>query len=44
MPNLTDEERKVSQVTDDFSEWFSLAKEQGIVLSKQVKVQKTELL
>ena len=34
-PNLTDEERKISQVTDDFSEWFKLAKEQGIVQASQ---------
>ena len=34
-PNLTDEERKVSQVTDDFSEWFKLAKDQGIVQASQ---------
>ena len=33
--NLTDEERKISQVTDDFSEWFKLAKEQGIVQASQ---------
>ena len=35
IPNLTDEERKISQVTDDFSEWFKLAKEQGIVQASQ---------
>lgn len=35
IPNLTDEERKISQVTDDFSEWFRLAKEQGIVRASQ---------
>ena len=35
MPNLTDEERKVSQVNDTFSEWFKLAKDQGIVQASQ---------
>ncbi len=35
MPNLTNEERKISQVTDDFSEWFRLAKEQGLVRASQ---------
>ena len=35
MPNCTDEERKINQVTDDFSKWFKLAKEQGIVQASQ---------
>ncbi|MGK7897414.1 MAG: DUF6262 family protein [Xenococcus sp. (in: cyanobacteria)] len=35
MPNLTDEERKVSQVNDTFSKWFKLAKDQGIVKASQ---------
>ena len=35
IPNLTDEERKVSQVNDTFSEWFKLAKDQGIVQASQ---------
>ena len=35
MPNLTDEERKVSQVNDTFSEWFKLAKDQGVVQASQ---------
>ncbi len=35
MPNLTDEERKINQVTDSFSEWFKLAKEEGIVQASQ---------
>ena len=30
-PNLTDEEKQLTQVTDTFSEWFNLAKAQGIV-------------
>ena len=34
-PNLTDEERKLIQVTDTFSEWFKLAKDQGIVQASQ---------
>ena len=34
-PNLTDEERKVSQINDTFSEWFKLAKDQGIVQASQ---------
>jgi predicted RNase H-like nuclease (RuvC/YqgF family) len=34
-PNLTDEERQISQVTDTFSEWFKLAKDQGIVQASQ---------
>ncbi len=35
MPNLTDEERQSSQVNDTFSEWFKLAKDQGIVQASQ---------
>lgn len=34
-PNLTDEERKMKSVNDDFSEWFKLAKEQGLVQASQ---------
>ena len=34
-PNLTDEERQLVQVTDTFSEWFKLAKDQGIVEASQ---------
>lgn len=34
-PNLTDEERQLSQVNDTFSEWFNLAKEEGIVEASQ---------
>ncbi len=34
-PNLTDEERQLAQVTDTFSEWFKLAKDQGIVQASQ---------
>ncbi len=34
-PNLTDEERQLTQVTDTFSEWFKLAKYQGIVQASQ---------
>jgi hypothetical protein len=34
-PNLTDEERQINQVTDTFSEWFKLAKDQGIVQASQ---------
>ncbi len=30
-PNLTDEQRKISQIKDTFVEWFNLAKEQGLV-------------
>lgn len=30
-PNLTDEERVINQTDDSFSEWFKLAKEQGLV-------------
>ncbi|MGL5805022.1 MAG: hypothetical protein ACRC2R_05350 [Xenococcaceae cyanobacterium] len=35
IPNLTDEERQISQVTDTFSEWFKLAKDQGLVQASQ---------
>ena len=35
VPNLTDEERQLSQVIDTFSEWFELAKEQGLVQASQ---------
>ena len=34
-PNLTDEERQLSQVNDTFSEWFNLAKNEGIVEASQ---------
>lgn len=34
-PNLTDEERQFNKVTDTFSEWFKLAKEQGLVQASQ---------
>ena len=34
-PNLTDEERQLAQITDTFSEWFKLAKDQGIVQASQ---------
>lgn len=34
-PNLTDEERNLSQASDDFVEWFDLAKTQGIVQASQ---------
>jgi hypothetical protein len=34
-PNLTHEERQINQVTDTFSEWFKLAKDQGIVQASQ---------
>jgi hypothetical protein len=34
-PNLTDEERQLSQVNDTFSEWFKLAKDQGIIQASQ---------
>ena len=34
-PNLIDEERQLSQVNDTFSEWFKLAKDQGIVQASQ---------
>jgi Family of unknown function (DUF6262) len=35
IPNLTDEERKIATVSDEFSEWFKLAKEQGLVQASQ---------
>lgn len=35
LPNLTDEERKVASVSDNFPEWFKLAKDQGIVQASQ---------
>ena len=35
LPNLTDEERQLTQVNDTFSEWFKLAKDQGIVKASQ---------
>lgn len=31
IPNLTDEERVISQTKDTFSEWYKLAEEEGIV-------------
>ena len=34
-PNLTDEERQTKQIIDTFSEWFKLAKEQGLVQASQ---------
>ena len=33
--NLTDEERTIATVSDEFSEWFKLAKEQGLVQASQ---------
>lgn len=35
MPNLTKEERVISQTKDTFSEWYKLAKEEGIVQGSQ---------
>ena len=35
MPNLTEEERIISQTKDTFSEWYQLAKEEGIVQGSQ---------
>ncbi len=35
IPNLTDKERKIASVSDEFSEWFKLAKEQGLVQASQ---------
>ena len=35
MPNLTDEERAISQTKDTFPEWYKLAKEEGIVQASQ---------
>ena len=34
-PNLTDEEKQLIQVTDTFSNWFKLAREQGLVQASQ---------
>ncbi len=34
-PNESDEKRKVNEVQEDFSQWFKLAKEQGIVQASQ---------
>jgi|GEM_PF-398022 len=34
-PNLTDEERFISQTKDTFSDWYKLAKEEGIVQASQ---------
>ena len=34
-PNLTDEERVINQTKDTFSEWYKLAKEEGIVQASQ---------
>ena len=36
VPNQTDEERKISEVNNNFSEWFDLAKKQGLVRASQV--------
>lgn len=35
IPNLTDKERKIANVSDEFPEWFKLAKEQGLVQASQ---------
>ena len=35
MPNLTEEERAISQTKDTFSDWYKLAKEEGIVQASQ---------
>ena len=35
MPNLTEEERIISQTKDTFSKWYKLAKEEGIVQGSQ---------
>jgi hypothetical protein len=35
MPNLSQEERQVNKTKDFFSEWFQLAKEQGLVQASQ---------
>lgn len=35
IPNLTEEERATSKADDSFSEWFKLAKDQGIVKASQ---------
>lgn len=34
-PNLTEEERAITQVQDNFSEWYKLAKDEGIVQASQ---------
>ncbi|MDJ0719606.1 MAG: DUF6262 family protein [Prochloraceae cyanobacterium] len=34
-PNLTEEERAINQVKDNFSEWYKLAKEEGIAQASQ---------
>ncbi len=34
-PNLTDEERVINQTKDTFSQWYKLAKEEGIVQASQ---------
>lgn len=34
-PNLNEEERAITQVQDNFSEWYKLAKEEGIVRASQ---------
>ena len=44
LPNLTEEERQISQVNDTFSEWFNLAKEQGIVKASQSTKKGIEVL
>ena len=35
IPNLTEEERVISKADESFSEWFKLAKDQGIVKASQ---------
>lgn len=35
IPNLTEEERAISKADDFFSEWFELAKDQGVVKASQ---------
>ena len=34
-PNLTDEERVINQTKDSFSDWYKLAKKEGIVRASQ---------
>ena len=34
-PNESDEQRKINEVQEDFSQWFKLAKKQGIVQASQ---------
>lgn len=34
-PNLTEEEQAITQVKDNFSEWYKLAKDEGIVQASQ---------